>query len=486
VDLEKALWYLKRATNVFDSAAVLYDACRDREEAGWRFADVDIQVHNDRDVLHLLERHSEELCEWLRSVFEGRGTTLESIRYDGASTCAGITEAFQTLQRELPAVTWACPAAAWYLLQAIDQAISTKVPALLRQFSECDLHALNQNQRSGMSKVFPKMPSPFYPLVPEGLRLPAPGQVTRSAANCLGSLAFFDGPESRIRIISREPLWLDFRQDQVPKTAVILPVARYDSEFPLRGPGEASSAVGVFWVEARESETYRRSIVEALREADRAGTAIALLPELSGSPGVTDAIRRVASAGEFTSLRLIAAGSYHARRSRADERKDNVATVLDGQGNVLWRQGKREPFHLTLEQAEGELPTGRHREWIAVNHPQLLACTPIGGIAVMVCLDFVQPEMLGDLCALACRWFLVPACTPGLRGKFDRRLQDIGDLGGAIGAIANNPRECKSSESRFRFYRPVGDRKLAFPEGEPRGPACVVCDWRQGLDTESR
>ncbi|MCL5104183.1 MAG: carbon-nitrogen hydrolase family protein [Armatimonadetes bacterium] len=481
-DLAHAAEQLEQAKNIFDAAALLYALCEDRPDVGWRFAEIDRQVHVDSCVRVRLSSQQAALALQLREVIEAKSTGIEQIIHSSSPWCQFVVNVFNAMVRADSGATWEMPAAAWYCLQAIDQALSARVPALMRRFRDTEVRPLNFNHVDGMHKVFVRLAPRFGTLLPERMRLPDPSKTERTAATCLGNLAFTKRPESLLEVRSVAALWDDFRPEDIPAVAVVFPQANYEAEFPVRLLETPDGKGNVFWVEARESESYQRRVLSALRIADRAGANIAVLPELSGSTTIIQAIIGDASVNPYSDLRLIVAGSYHVDNDSGD--KDNIAVVLDGHGNILWKHKKREAYTLSVSPDAPGSGSADYREWISRANAQELILSPIGGIAVMICLDFLSDVTLRDLCSLGCQWFLVPAWSDGLKGKFNQRLTLIGERGQAFGAIVNNPRVGK--ENLYLFYCPVRSSTHSKPQGQPCSDEVVVCNWIAHLPAEAQ
>jgi hypothetical protein len=117
-----------------------------------------------------------------------------------------------------------------------------------------------------------------------------------------------------------------------------------------------------------------------------------------------------------------------------------------------------------------------------------MVASPIGIIGVNICLDFLQDDMRESMCMLGCRWFLIPAWTDGLGGRFLDNLKQCGDLAGAVGVIANNRYSLSSAEivndpNRVHwFYVPAKGYKGT--SGKPLSIQNDNCIWLATLEFE--
>lgn len=345
---EEAIKHLTGALNIFDVAAVLYEICEENRDEGWRFAAIDEELDNDPTLATVLYDERDRTAARFREVFDNKATSIEQILNQSEPLCGVATNSFRALAGNADSAASKWPTAAWFVLQAIDQSISTKVTALLRRFRDTKVQPLNFNHEVGFWKVFLKMASSFSRIVPDDLKLPEPGKTIPTVSRCLEHLAFTKRHEDILRIESVSALWDDLSVDQVPKCAVVLPTANYGKEFPIRKRRNSRGSSGLFWIEAKESEAYRNQLIRALREADAHGAVIAILPELSSSERAIEAISSDARNNPFATLRIIVAGSYHRECARGS--KDNVAVVLDGGGNTLWEHKKHVAY--TYEETE--------------------------------------------------------------------------------------------------------------------------------------
>lgn len=141
--------------------------------------------------------------------------------------------------------------------------------------------------------------------------------------------------------------------------------------------GNARLAVGVAGADAR-----REALRAAVAAACDARVDVLVAPELT----ITEALRHdlVDRLLEFPNqpLWLITPGSFHESSSSAgrDAAKRNTARLLDADGRELARHDKLRPF---AWQEDGV----QHVEAIEAGHEVMLLETPIGHIAMAICLD---------------------------------------------------------------------------------------------------
>ncbi|MGH8563577.1 MAG: hypothetical protein ACREXW_05615 [Gammaproteobacteria bacterium] len=138
-------------------------------------------------------------------------------------------------------------------------------------------------------------------------------------------------------------------------------------------------------------------IEEALQSALQAEAHALVLPELSVTPGHVDRVRRWLDGFEAAPMLMVLPGSFH-RQGEAGVQ--NRAELLDGYGQVLIAHGKLTRYG-RVERPEG-IETGEEIQ---------LLDTPIGLLAIPICLDFCDEAHPFNFLwqDLGVEWLLVPA-----------------------------------------------------------------------------
>lgn len=439
---------LAQCGSVFDIAAVLYRACEDRT-GDRRFHKLMNALHSEPALIErfLTSRQGLELT--LARPFEEAG--IRELRDGlGPVDVQMLARWHSDFQRWLHGCGFDEHIADWALLSSIDASFTPEHTNDLRTLYDSTLvEPLNNNWSIGLPKVFLKISSSITMAIAPLIRH------QRKVSSSLGYLAIVDDLDPDIQIRLDAQLWTDL--SEVPLTlAVISPWAERD-HFRILSADEESALVGVFWVKADEPQEYRRRVLQQLRSADNALASIAVLPELSSSSQLEEEVSRE----RFTNLRLIVLGSRHLETG--DGNRVNRCLVLGRGGEVVWQQCKRERFvmpetippdYQILHPHQGE------EEGIGTEYPQTMMLTPVGGMAVQICLDFLQEDVRNSLCRLGCRWFFLPVADHGLGTKFERAMCDCGEKSGAVGAIANNrcvflwEQKLVQAKELRRFYEP--------------------------------
>lgn len=452
---------LKNCKNIFDVAAVLYSDC-ENGAGDRRFTRVSAILEDSTLLDGKIRDFRRRMISALQPIIESAGTDglLSSSEHLNGKA---ISWYFSDLVRLIGRTKDANHLASWSVLKVIDHCIAPRVPDLVRMNRDSHTPPLNANHNQNVPKVYVKLPTPLFVPV-EWI----PENPEDDAYVNLENLAFTFSPMTQIAIYTDGILW-DLLRKAPLVLAVLVPEVK-ESFFKLQSPPPQSNASRVFWVSPEEPQQYRDEVLDLILRADAAGASIALLPELCSSKLLEDQLHERLSREPLRNIRLVAMGSYH--EGQPDARMTNVCSVLDRTGALLWQQTKRSPYRIKMLPLIGPKELRKlsgYREWIKEDGSQVMALTPIGAVAVQICLDFLKEEDRSQLCRLGCRWFLIPAFTGKLNGKFRRHIQNCGDLSQAVGAIANNRCWCAwglSSQSHddYLFYKP--DKREPFPPGE--------------------
>ncbi len=123
-------------------------------------------------------------------------------------------------------------------------------------------------------------------------------------------------------------------------------------------------------------------------------------------------------------LKLVVAGSFHSEWGEGGY--VNQAPMFDWQGNIVWRHNKRSRYALRHEEM-GKSPKGvslqeslntkagdRMQENIHISHPLAFVDTPIGRIATLICLDYLQEAVIRTVREIGCDFLLVPLMTTSI------------------------------------------------------------------------
>lgn len=139
---------------------------------------------------------------------------------------------------------------------------------------------------------------------------------------------------------------------------------------------------------------------------------------------------------------LLVAGSFH----RQDENGNihNVSPVLNYQGDILWEHTKMKAFSVDARDVEvspdlkDELKISDAGGQERIQEADTLCCvdTPLGRIAVCVCIDFFHDDNLEVLKKSDITLFFVPAMSPG-NSRFVETAKNIGAYSKASSFIAN-------------------------------------------------
>ncbi len=239
-----------------------------------------------------------------------------------------------------------------------------------------------------------------------------------------------------------------------------------------------------FWLTGvkNKKETLDR-LDEILQSAAKKKIHILVLPELTVDGEMLEYIRgwlrdnnreKVSSGDE--GILLLVAGSFHFWDKDDEKRLFNLSTVLNHGGRVIWEQKKlkRYAFDVKDIQINPGLPkilkTSGKGGYENIHTSDVLYCldTPVGRIAVCVCIDFFHPDHQEAWRLSGINLFLSPAMSPG-----NTRFKDVSRLLGASNLassfIANSGWAAKKQkeggihqDGACFYYLPDKKRNLTF------------------------
>ncbi|MBF0275026.1 MAG: hypothetical protein HQK84_07325 [Nitrospinae bacterium] len=187
-------------------------------------------------------------------------------------------------------------------------------------------------------------------------------------------------------------------------------------------------------IQSPAPEKVRKKLETILNEAVKRNVDILVFPELTIDHDAYSAIKNWLSLhNEETGIKLVVAGSFHAEKSSGGY--VNRSLMLDFYGNTVWEHIKKAPFILSHNDINksphvdkickefGITPGNSLIEKIQTASPLVMIDTPIGRMATLICLDYLNtivPEILRDV---SCDFFWVPAMTPSTN-DFKREARD--------------------------------------------------------------
>ncbi len=163
-------------------------------------------------------------------------------------------------------------------------------------------------------------------------------------------------------------------------------------------------------------------------------------------------------------LKLVVAGSFHSEWGEGGY--VNQAPMFDWQGNIVWRHNKLSRYALRHEEM-GKSPKGvslqeslntkagdRMQENIHISHPLAFVDTPIGRIATLICLDYLQEAVIRAVREIGCDFLLVPLMTTRI-DTFESHARDL------YGAKLHVLSACSASVSCCELFD-SGVKSLSF------------------------
>jgi predicted amidohydrolase len=201
--------------------------------------------------------------------------------------------------------------------------------------------------------------------------------------------------------------------------------------------------VGIYDPARIDGEDEERCIAAARVAVSRAAgpSSILLMPELAATPPVLAAIRAQLAAERDAPV-LTVVGLYHlpadadpglASLAGGEELSDHVneAVVLGPRGDVLWRHRKLTCAEGTMRKDEPKLA-----EDIRLGDRLTVVPTPLGNLAVVICLDSFAPHVRDRLAKSPANVLLIPSLSPGVHRHRDS-LQHLVQLLWAAAFVCN-------------------------------------------------
>jgi len=226
-----------------------------------------------------------------------------------------------------------------------------------------------------------------------------------------------------------------------------------------------------------DEDSQQQALTEILQRCRTERIAVLVLPELRITPALLRVLRNFLRsqtpedllAGQ--GLLLVAGGSWHV----IDDGGVivNRCEVLDASGEPAWAHDKLAAYVITPDNLES-MP--KLREWLGLNNhggiegihlgEQLEYCdSPVGRIAVAICVGFFHQPLRDLLVASRANLFLVPAMTPDLEPLEDRakdlvRSQHAATFVANCGAVAGLART-----SAGFYHTPLARRPTQMQDG---------------------
>lgn len=180
-----------------------------------------------------------------------------------------------------------------------------------------------------------------------------------------------------------------------------------------------------FWVkEIKNAESSKNALFAILKKCAQNGVNILVLPELTIDANLLDFVKdwlsennsvRVSSGGN--GLLLVVAGSFHIQDG--DDKIYNISSVLNHNGEILWTQGKIQPYSFNCNDIETTpelktiLKTSNNGGHERITSSDRIWCfdTPLGRMAVSICIDYFHSDHLEAFRHSGINIFLVPAMS---------------------------------------------------------------------------
>ncbi|MBF0567970.1 MAG: hypothetical protein HQK95_03800 [Nitrospirae bacterium] len=167
-----------------------------------------------------------------------------------------------------------------------------------------------------------------------------------------------------------------------------------------------------------DSKAIEANINNIMSDAVRSKADILIFPELTIDSASLSFIEAwLKEHNTYSNIKLVIAGSAHCQES--DSRTTNKAVMLDYQGNKLWEHRKKKNFYLKASEMSDEMQKDLKlkdkvdlHERLDTTYPFSLLDTPIGRMATMICLDYLEETLRGIFGHVKCGFLWVPSMTP--------------------------------------------------------------------------
>ncbi|CAN2040841.1 CN hydrolase domain-containing protein [Candidatus Magnetomoraceae bacterium gMMP-15] len=182
-------------------------------------------------------------------------------------------------------------------------------------------------------------------------------------------------------------------------------------------------------------EDVKKIIETILKQSFENNVDILLFPELAIDHDAYTVISEWLSLHNSPDkIKMVIPGSFHKERDKGGY--VNQASMLDWNGNIVWKHCKQSPFVLTDYNIESSVnkekireifnldPGDNLEENIHADYPLTFIDTPIGRMSTLICLDFLLASVSEIISRLPCDYFWVPAMTTNIR-DFETMARDI-------------------------------------------------------------
>ena len=206
-----------------------------------------------------------------------------------------------------------------------------------------------------------------------------------------------------------------------------------------------------YWFARVRSSDAETGLIRILEECMEKNIALLVLPELTVDEALLGAARkwlrtnnRDRVAKEDKGLLMVVAGSFH--RGKNEEALYNISSVLSHGGDILWTHSKLKRYALnpvddahafTCFRALCKTSAAGGHERIVVGDELVCVDTPLGRIAVCICIDFFHEDNWEAFRNSGANLFLVPAMTPAVT-RFLETARALGGANLASSLVANS------------------------------------------------
>ncbi len=206
--------------------------------------------------------------------------------------------------------------------------------------------------------------------------------------------------------------------------------------------------------EIKNWKEIANNIETLLKECLEEDVHIVVFPELSINEELREHISNwLKTNNTDQKIIMVVAGSFHILKDEREDRYENSCVVYRFDGKVLWEQKKMNPFQLDeddikkvrdftakgFQDFKNLFKETDRRGWekIEISDTLVLYDSPIGRMAVTICLDYIVKENVKLLLDPHVNTVFLPAMSFSLK-KMESTNRNLGNFGAASVFCANN------------------------------------------------
>ena len=343
--------------------------------------------------------------------------------------------------------------------------------------------------------ITPRPPNPIYEKLPNPVRKENAGITINEITDMFRSISFLEEGSPRVKLLNKDKktakklkqtnTYLEKAVENLRIAVTHLSKNMVFDTGSLLATWPKKEKTPYWFKKIKNREEIETQLDDILKTCRKKGVHLLVLPELTIDKSLQSYLshwletnnRERVEKGE-NGLILVVAGSFHV--GEKEDQLCNISTIFDHQGSILWEQKKLQRYsfdrgdiknHPALQEILKTSDEGGH-ERTHVSDALYCLDTPIGRIAVCICIDFFHEDHREALRLSGINLFLVPAMTPG-NTRFQDTAKFLGTSNHAAAFIANSGWAAEKSkgnpihkDSASFYYLPSRVKSYTFATGE--------------------